>query len=168
MSHAHCLECGLPDTAKDGCSCEGELVVTRENYRALEREAERFCLDALGQGIIVLVCGGRDFDDDDALFGVLDRVHTKKGIRLVIHGAAKGADSAAERWARATETAYLGVPARWGLDEKSAGPKRNRRMVKLLRPDVVLAFPGGRGTADMVLVAQTLSIPTWEPMKADA
>lgn len=31
-----------------------------------------------------------------------------------------------------------------------AGPDRNQRMIDEGRPDLVVAFPGGRGTADMI------------------
>jgi hypothetical protein len=33
---------------------------------------------------------------------------------------------------------------------RSGGPKRNQQMLEEGKPDLVLAFPGGRGTADMV------------------
>lgn len=38
------------------------------------------------------------------------------------------------------------VPADWSLGKK-AGPLRNQRMIDM-KPDKLLRFPGGRGTAD--------------------
>jgi hypothetical protein len=39
--------------------------------------------------------------------------------------------------------------ADWGQYGAPAGPIRNKTMLTQGRPDVVLAFPGGTGTADM-------------------
>ena len=95
----------------------------------------------------VLVCGGRDYADWGTLDSVLDLVNPA----VVIHGAARGADSLAGRWARemhgVTEEAF---PADWDKHGKSAGPIRNQRMLDDGKPDMVVAFPGGAGTADMV------------------
>src|SRR5262249_62369122 len=40
----------------------------------------------------------------------------------------------------------------------SGGSKRNQQMLEEGKPDLVLAFPGGRGTADMVRRAQEAGI----------
>lgn len=98
----------------------------------------------------VLVCGGRDFDDYELMLLVLDQMKPKE----LGHGDARGADSLAQRYAE-----YRGVPVRrypadWDRHGRSAGPIRNREMFKDFQPDIVVAFPGGRGTADMVSVAQ--------------
>ncbi len=47
----------------------------------------------------ILVTGGRDFDDENFLFTTLDQLHHEEYITLVIHGAARGADSLANDWA---------------------------------------------------------------------
>lgn len=54
------------------------------------------------------------------------------------------------------ETAY---PADWRRDGKSAGYRRNRRMLSEGRPDLVIAFPGGPGTAHMVEIAEKAGVP---------
>jgi hypothetical protein len=36
----------------------------------------------------LLVCGGRDFDDRDGLYGVLDRIAQRGTPLIVIHGCA--------------------------------------------------------------------------------
>jgi len=41
-------------------------------------------------------------------------------------------------------------PADWSRHGKSAGPIRNRQMLIEGRPDIVVAFPGGKGTANMI------------------
>jgi RNA-splicing ligase RtcB len=48
--------------------------------------------------------------------------------------------------------------AEWDKYGPSAGPRRNARMVEW-KPDVVIAFPGNRGTADMVEKAESDGIP---------
>jgi hypothetical protein len=48
--------------------------------------------------------------------------------------------------------------AEWDMYGPSAGPRRNARMVEW-KPDVVIAFPGNRGTADMVRQAKAAEIP---------
>lgn len=43
------------------------------------------------------------------------------------------------------------LPALWNTTKPrlAAGPIRNRRILKEFKPDVLLVFPGGPGTADM-------------------
>jgi hypothetical protein len=116
----------------------------------------------------VLVCGGRDYQDWRRVFVELDRLHAERCISLVIHGACiqrgmlSGADRWAEAWARAREVPYLGVPARWRVDDRAAGPKRNAHMLAEWKPDVVVAAPGGRGTADMVRRAREVGVEVIE------
>lgn len=57
-------------------------------------------------------------------------------------------------------------PADWHRDGKAAGPIRNRRMLLEGMPDLVVAFPGGRGTADMVRRARAAGIEVVEPFPA--
>lgn len=98
----------------------------------------------------VLVCGGRDYADGYTVRATLDSLLAIRPIDVIIEGAAKGADSLAERWARDTMIPYLGVPAQWDKYGKGAGPVRNQQMLDIIRPKVCVAFPGGNGTADMV------------------
>jgi predicted Rossmann-fold nucleotide-binding protein len=98
----------------------------------------------------VLVCGGRDYSNREALAAVLAELRQTRGISLVIAGGARGADTMAEWWAKAEGIACGVYQADWiGLGRK-AGPIRNQRMLDEGKPDLVVAFPGGRGTADMV------------------
>ena len=111
----------------------------------------------------VLVCGGRDFADMDFVFTTLDSAHKRTPFDLLIHGAAKGADSLAGAWALSRGIHTAAVPALWDAHGKAAGPKRNEAML-LLKPDVVIAFPGGRGTAHMVAASRKAGVRiVWEP-----
>ncbi len=111
----------------------------------------------------LLVCGGRDFNDRAAIGAALDAVHRRKGIELVIQGGAQGADRWAAEWARATGVPVETFEADWAAHDKAAGPIRNRRMLVEGKPDGVLAFPGNRGTADMVKQADRAGVPVWQP-----
>lgn len=111
----------------------------------------------------LLVCGGRDFHDRDAAFTALDKVHKLRTVSIVIHGDADGADRIGKWWAVARCLHHAAVPALWDVYDKAAGPKRNRAML-LLQPEGVVAFPGGRGTADMVRAAREAGITVWQPL----
>lgn len=111
------------------------------------------------EGLRVLVCGGRRFDDRSRLFAFLDKLHAIREISLVIHGDAPGADRLGEAWAKHREVPYVGVPARWSTEDYKAGPLRNGRMLNDWQPSVVIAFPGGRGTADMMGKGRAAGVP---------
>jgi hypothetical protein len=101
-------------------------------------------------GMRLLVCGGRDFSDTESAYKVLDAMHRALGIDVLIEGNARGADRIAGYWARRNGVANLKFPADWGAHGKAAGPIRNQQMLDEGKPTHILAFPGGRGTADMV------------------
>lgn len=107
----------------------------------------------------VLVCGGRDYDNAESLNAVLDAAHYANPIVCLIHGAARGADTLAADWALAHGVLCNAYPADWERDRKAAGPIRNRRMLDLGKPHLVLAFPGGSGTADMIKQATKAGVP---------
>jgi hypothetical protein len=109
----------------------------------------------------ILVCGGRDYSDAIRLNAILDEYLDE--VTLIVTGACRpsrqnpiNADLLAERWARHNEVDYRGYPAKFNRMGKQAGPIRNRRMLQ----DVgyyhkIIAFPGGRGTADLIEQARS-------------
>ena len=113
----------------------------------------------------VLVCGGREYRDYDRLKRTMDALDESSSgpIDIVIHGGARGADTLADRWACERGIHVAVVKAQWERYGRSAGPRRNRAML-LLKPDVVLAFPGGPGTADMDRLAREAKIAVFGPM----
>ena len=104
----------------------------------------------------VLVCGGRDYDDENTLRALLDHVHANRGIWTILQGGARGADTLAHQWAIARGVRSLTVPAQWDKHGRAAGPIRNQEMLNLINPgyDGVIAFPGGAGTRNMVDIAR--------------
>lgn len=77
---------------------------------------------------------------------------------VIIHGAATGADSLANRWAVVNWVRSEEYPADWKKHGAAAGPIRNQRMIDEGKPDLVVAFPGGKGTADMVSRAKAAGV----------
>lgn len=127
----------------------------------------------------VLVCGGRDFgrtrEEYNFIFYTLNRVFEERqwihgdasdGYWLpdvhIISGEADGVDSVATDYAVVNWTGYSGYPANWDRDGKAAGPIRNQQMLVEGKPDLVIAFPGGRGTADMVRRAKAAGVEVIE------
>lgn len=97
----------------------------------------------------VLVYGGRDYAGREALFAELDRIDKANRIEVVVHGAARGADTLGGEWATLRDRVTVAFPARWDVHGKSAGPLRNQQMIDEGRIDLAVQCPGGRGTADM-------------------
>ena len=122
--------------------------------------------------IRVLVCGGRDYADREKVRAVLEWL-AERGMQVLIHGCYRGADTlAAEEWRRITQAeqralraakagnsnkATIGVRARWTELGGAAGPLRNAEMLTH-KPDLVVAFPGRHGTADMVRKARAAGV----------
>lgn len=105
------------------------------------------------------VTGGRDFADWDAIVHALRQIPE---TATLVHGAARGADSlAAKFWngihGRPTEP----HPADWSKYRKAAGHIRNQEMINS-GIDLLIAFPGGVGTADMVRRAKVAGISVTE------
>jgi len=109
----------------------------------------------------ILVCGGRDYSDRAMLFGVLDMQAEETPIHAIIQGGAKGADELARQWCYSRRCRMENFPADWRTHGKAAGPIRNQQMIDEGRPTMVFAFPGGRGTADMIRRAKVAGIPVY-------
>ncbi len=110
----------------------------------------------------VLICGGRDYKDWETLSKTLhqltDVFTTLDTITEIAHGDASGADEMADDWAWVQQIPVKKFPADWKKHGKAAGPIRNAQMLKEFTPDVVVAFPGGRGTGDMIQRAKAAGI----------
>ncbi|MCP4549490.1 MAG: DUF2493 domain-containing protein [bacterium] len=107
----------------------------------------------------VIVCGGRDYPHDGTVARLLNAIADVREIREVVHGGARGVDEQAGGWAyTCTDHGERVYTAQWVKHGKAAGPIRNSEMAKA-GADLCIAFPGGRGTADMVSKARTAGIP---------
>lgn len=110
----------------------------------------------------VLVCGGRNFSNRKMLYDTLNALHIRLGFSVVIEGEAKGADLMSKDWAEDHDIEVDEYPAKWRVYGKSAGYKRNTQMLVEGKPDLVVAFPGGRGTAMMVEIAKNAGVEVME------
>ena len=88
---------------------------------------------------------------------------------VLLTGGARGADQIAEQiWKGVFQLPYVGNPAPWNEMGRPAGMIRNLDMIRgttlapnidgLFLPDVVIAFPGGRGTAGAKEAAEKAGI----------
>jgi hypothetical protein len=105
----------------------------------------------------VLVCGGREYRNRTLVFATLSVVQPKR----IAEGGARGADALAREWAAQSVAAVQcdTFAADWTTDGKAAGVIRNGRMLREFKPTLVVAFPGGKGTADMVRRAERAGVP---------
>jgi len=125
----------------------------------------------------VVVYGGRDYADRDCVFRWLDRlfaprypsdVEGRAGTWLprpdleLIFGGASGADQHALDWAIVNWVKHRVYEAKWKESGKAAGVLRNQRMLDEGKPHMGVAFPGGRGTADMTARLRKARIPVLE------
>lgn len=106
----------------------------------------------------VIVCGGRDYLDADAIGKVLARYAS--GKHTLVHGDQDGADRTAAEIAKArgweiephpAELDTYGSPAAFHI--------RNQEMADA-GADLLIAFPGGNGTENMVKRAEKAEILT--------
>jgi hypothetical protein len=114
----------------------------------------------------LLVCGSRTWTDRPRLWQVLDQVVSEHsdGEVTVVEGDARGADRLAGQLARERGWRLERYPADWTRQGRAAGFRRNARMLREGRPDLVVAFTVGplqhsRGTADMVRRACAAGVP---------
>jgi len=111
----------------------------------------------------ILICGGRNFYKysllRETLTKILDDIwHEHEDTEITfIQGGASGADFLAKVFAL-DEMGWLNSPkvlhqeflADWKTHGRAAGMIRNQEMLDEGKPDLVVAFPGGSGTEDMI------------------
>lgn len=103
----------------------------------------------------IIIAGGRDFSDYDKLCKEVDFALSKCEISRVeiVSGAAKGADSLGEKYARDHGIKLKQFSADWEKYGKAAGYKRNSEMGNYA--DALIAFWDGKskGTFNMINIA---------------
>lgn len=125
-----------------------------------------------------IICGGRKYTMDAVDWWRLDAFHAaepgplgRHGCQLgpldaVYEGGANGADKAARAWAESRGVPVVPFPAEWSEHGNAAGPLRNMAMLAGHAPEgcvpeaeMVIRFPGGVGTANMVAQARAREVP---------
>lgn len=115
----------------------------------------------MSKKIKLAVIGGRDFDDKEKLFKILDKNRTIIGA--IVSGGAQGADQLAQDWAKERGFPCIIFYPMWhdehGVYDKGAGFRRNWRIVQTA--DSVLAFWDGesKGTANSIKISNELGKP---------
>ena len=82
----------------------------------------------------VLVCGGREYEDAEALHQFMDELARRITVDAVIEGDARGADRMAGEWAQCHGVQNLKFCAEWEELGRKAGPIRNQLMLDEGRP----------------------------------
>src|SRR5688572_25033460 len=116
--------------------------------------------------MIVLVCGGRNHSNYALIWDTLDQLHAERGITRIVHGAGGNVDMSADAWAKSRKVEVKPYPADWtdisrpdavirirrdgAKYDAKQGINRNQEMLDKEDIALVVAFPGGPGTRDMV------------------
>jgi hypothetical protein len=113
----------------------------------------------------IVVTGGRHFGHTPSerafIFAALDALHRKRHIARLAEGGARGVDRVCREWAELSHVEHICYPADWDLHRRAAGAIRNRLMYDTEMSDLLVAFPGGSGTADMVSYARRRECKVW-------
>ncbi len=116
---------------------------------------------------IVLVCGGRDYRNREAIQRTFTQLIQLPSV--LVHGGCRGADMMSEEVYREVlrdvdkDGAVRCFPAQWGKYGQSAGPIRNQAMLDETLPHLIVAFHSNlkesKGTLDMVTRGEKAGIP---------
>jgi hypothetical protein len=121
--------------------------------------------------VVIVAAGGRDLSwPQERIASALLQRSGGRSVHLLLHGGARGADQAIGRAAHQLGWPVQSLPAEWGRYGRSAGPIRNRRLLEQALAEaqahtspafsasvLVIAFPGGAGTASLVQQARRCS-----------
>lgn len=112
-----------------------------------------------------IIAGGRDyfFTPDD--LAALDGLRITIPITEVVCGCQTGADSEGEAWAISNSIPVKRIEPDWNKYRKAAGPIRNGQMADYA--DVLIAFPGGAGTANMIQQAKARGLKVYKRKPSD-
>ena len=105
----------------------------------------------------VIVAGGRDAQP---AYELVVSAIAESGIQIteLVHGAARGIDSAAGEWAERNNMPVKVFPADWGQHGRAAGPIRNRQMAEYADALIAVWDGNSRGTKNMIETAERLGL----------
>jgi hypothetical protein len=124
---------------------------------------------APSRSLVIAAGGGRDLAWPQQRV-VAELLARSRLVHLLLHGGARGADAAIGRAAQQLGWSALVMPAQWQRHGRAAGPIRNRELLQqaiakavahtspgCLTSVLVVAFPGGAGTASLVREARRMA-----------
>jgi hypothetical protein len=110
----------------------------------------------------IIVTGGRHSEDHKLVSNFLDALLKElpggADNLTVIQGGATGVDRFARHWCMANGVTFLNYPYPSGMG-RTGGSVRNLQMLLEGKPDITVAFPGRRGTANMVRQSRERGVP---------
>ena len=123
------------------------------------------------RSLVIAAGGGRDLAwPQQRVAAELLARSSGRLVHLLLHGGARGADAAIGRAAQQLGWSALVMPAQWQLHGRAAGPIRNRELLEqaIARAEahsspgyqasvLVVAFPGGAGTASLMRDARRMA-----------
>lgn len=135
------------------------VVLPKEFIEVIERKklSDNQTVDLFnGNSLVILVAGGRDFDDYDRVKADLD----KHNPDVIVSGMANGADKLGVRYANEYGVQLREFPAQWEKYGKSAGYKRNQQMLDEGKPNLVLVYWDGisKGAKHMLDMSQRAGV----------
>jgi len=110
--------------------------------------------------MIYAFTGGRDYQDRAMVHLICDLLMADDSNAFSVGDCPTGADLFVRERITSTTRIVKVFIAEWTLYGKPAGPRRNAAMLE--DADVLIAFPGGVGTADCVAKARRAQIPVIE------
>lgn len=110
-----------------------------------------------------IIAGGRDYNLKALHYQQLKELLKMIPITEVVSGGAAGVDYLGELWAVRNKIPLRRFPADWAAYGRAAGPERNAQMAAYA--DVLIAFPGGSGTNNMVRQAEKLGLVIYDLRK---
>jgi predicted Rossmann-fold nucleotide-binding protein len=126
---------------------------------------------ASSRSLVIAAGGGRDLAwPHQRIAAELLARSSGRLVHLLLHGGARGADAAIARAAHQLGWCSLVMPAQWQQHGRAAGPIRNRELLHQaiaravahsspgsMASVLVVAFPGGAGTASLLQQARRLA-----------
>jgi hypothetical protein len=126
---------------------------------------------APSHSLVIAAGGGRDLSwPQQRIAAELLARSSGRLVHLLLHGGARGADAAIGRAAQQLGWSAAVMPAQWERHGRAAGPIRNRELLQQaiakavahtspgsLASVLVVAFPGGPGTASLVQQARRMA-----------
>jgi len=123
------------------------------------------------RSLVIVAGGGRDLAwPHQRVAAELLARSSGRLVHLLLHGGARGADAAIARAGHQLGWSSLVMPAQWQRHGRAAGPIRNRELLEqaIARAEahtspscsvsvLVVAFPGGAGTASLVQQARRMA-----------
>jgi hypothetical protein len=135
-------------------------------------------IEAPSRSLVIAAGGGRDLAwPHQRIAAELLARSGGRLVHLLLHGGARGADAAIARAAHQLGWSSLVMPAQWQRHGRAAGPIRNRELLQQaiaravahsspgsMASVLVVAFPGGAGTASLVQQARRLAFRSPVPI----